>query len=45
VGLRRNESTKPTEPVFDADLACRTHAIYARDFAELGYEEDSWRGL
>jgi hypothetical protein len=45
VKLRRNESTKPTEPVFDADLACRAHAIYARDFAELGYAEDSWRGL
>lgn len=45
VKLRRNEGTKPTEPVFDADLACRAHAIYARDFAEFGYAEDSWRGL
>ena len=45
VTSRRNESTKHAEPVFDSDLARRTHAIYARDFAELGYGEDSWRGL
>ena len=45
VALRRNESTKNVGPVFNADLARRTHAIYARDFAELGYAEDSWRGL
>jgi hypothetical protein len=44
-GLRRNESAKHVEPVFDADLARRAHAIYARDFAGLGYAEDSWRGL
>ena len=45
VALRCNESAKHAEPVFDADLARRTHAIYARDFAELGYAEDTWRGL
>jgi hypothetical protein len=45
VGLRRNESAKPAEPVFDADLAGRAFAIYERDFAELGYARDSWRGL
>ncbi|MGH8204483.1 MAG: sulfotransferase family 2 domain-containing protein [Steroidobacteraceae bacterium] len=45
VASRRNQSTKLPEPVFDADLARRTQAIYARDFAELGYAEDSWRGL
>jgi Sulfotransferase family len=45
LALRRNESTKPAEPVFDAELARRANAIYARDFTEIGYAEDSWRGL
>jgi hypothetical protein len=43
--LHHNESTKPAEPVLDAELAHRVHAIYERDFAENGYAEDSWHGL
>lgn len=41
----RNESTKFHETVFDASLAARVARIYARDFSNLGYDEDSWRGL
>jgi hypothetical protein len=41
----RNVSSKPAQPLYDAELADQVYRIYAGDFAEFGYDRDSWRGL
>jgi len=41
----RNTSMQLTESVYTDDLAERVRRIYARDFAALGYGEETWRGL
>jgi hypothetical protein len=45
LGTQRNTSPKNEAPVFSPELAARAQKIYARDFALLGYDVDSWRGL
>ncbi len=41
----RNASRQLTEPAFDARLAEQVHRIFAADFDQFGYAEDSWQGL
>lgn len=45
LGTQRNTSPGEEAPVYTPQLAARVHRVFARDFALLGYAEESWRGL
>ena len=40
-----NQSPKITQEVYTAELAAQVQRAFARDFAVLGYDADSWRGM
>lgn len=45
LATERNVSPRAQPPVYSAELAARTFALYRRDFARFGYPEQSWQGL
>jgi len=45
LATERNVSPKDESFVYTDELAARVRRLYARDFATLGYDVESWRGL
>jgi hypothetical protein len=41
----QNASRKPSQPVFDEELADRVYRCFEADFEQFGYDRESWRGL